>query len=86
MPLVEKTMSEQELRDQIARLELLIKRNPVTAKDQGIRLQAAKDELNKLLLSQSGYSVTKDADVAAQIATARREGYAAGHAAAQAEM
>lgn len=77
MPLVDKPMTEAELREQIARLERLIKANPATAVQQTQRLLAAKDELNKLLLNQGGYSVTKDSDVAALVEAARKEGYAA---------
>jgi len=84
MPLVEKVMSETDLRDQITRLQQLIQRNPRTAVDQGVRLQAARDELNKLLLAKGGYSVTRDADVQAQVETARKDGYAAGHTAGHA--
>lgn len=86
MPLVEKPMSEKDLREQIARLERLIKANPATAVQQNQRLTAAKDELNRLLLNQGGYSVVKDSEVAALVEAARKEGHAAGVAEAKAAL
>jgi hypothetical protein len=82
MPLVETVNTEQYLREQIARLRVLIQRNPMTERDQTMRLNAAQQELNNLLLSQPGYEVTKTSAVD----DARAEGYAAGHAAAKAEI
>lgn len=77
-------MSESDLREQIARLERLIKANPATAVQQSQRLQAAKGELNKLLLDQGGYSVVKDTEIEARISAARAEGHTAGVAEAKA--
>jgi hypothetical protein len=79
MPLVEKMSNESELRAAIAHLNWVIQRNPLAAKDLGSRRQAVQTELNNLLLSQEGYEVVKVADV-------QKAAYAAGHAAAKAEM
>lgn len=79
MPLVEKTMTEAELREQIARLKRLAAANPAMARDFGQRAADAQKLLNALLVDQGGYSVTKDADVAAAISAARAEGYQAGY-------
>lgn len=86
MPLVEKIMSEVELRESIARLDRLAKANPAMARDFSQRSAEARKQLNQLLLDKGGYSVTKDADVAAAIEAARREGYESGVADEQAKV
>ena len=78
MPLVEKVASEAELRAYMARLQLVIERNPATAKDQCGRLEAARRELNNLLLSQPGYEVVNIVDNQAKLKAAYDAGYAAG--------
>lgn len=79
MPLVEKTMTEAELRESIARLKRLAAANPAMARDFGQRAAEAQKELNNLLLASGGYSVTKDAEVEARISAARAEGRKAGY-------
>lgn len=81
MPIIEKESTEQELRDQIARLDYLIGRNPATAKDMIFRKFAVQRELNNLLLSKDGYEVVKTADIETRVI----ESYVAGYAAAKAE-
>lgn len=78
MPLVEKMMTEAELRESIARLRRLAAANPLMARDFSQRAADQQKQLNEILLANGGYSVTKDSDVAAQIAAARAEGHAAG--------
>ena len=78
MPYVEKTMTEQELRDHLVRLKQLTAKNPAMARDFGQRAAEAQKQLNTLLIDKGGYSVTNDAEVAELIKTARAEGYAAG--------
>ena len=86
MPIVEKPLTEPELRAQIARLQTLIKNNPATAADQTRRLSEVQKELNNLLLAQGGYSIVKDVDVEARVAAAHKEGHAAGIAEAAAAV